>query len=93
MVILELASHSSPSPFAFEKKIFPTWFYSLVIFKDSMILKFVCHFSEDKDSDGKEKKSKLKEKDKKKEPASMFQINGEKDSKSKKKGDNIFDKL
>lgn len=45
------------------------------------------HFSEDKDSDGKEKKSKSKEKDKKKEPASMFQINGEKDSKSKKKGD------
>ncbi|KAL7407328.1 hypothetical protein ABVT39_006971 [Epinephelus coioides] len=40
---------------------------------------------EDKDSDGKEKKSKSKEKDKKKEPASMFQINGEKDSKSKKK--------
>lgn len=44
-------------------------------------------FSEDKDSDGKEKKAKSKEKDKKKEPASMFQINGEKDSKSKKKGD------
>ena len=48
-------------------------------------------FSEDKDSDGKEKKSKSKDKDKekekKKEPASMFQINGEKDSKSKKKGD------
>lgn len=53
------------------------------------ILLFVSHFSEDKDSDGKEKKSKSKEKDKdkKKEPASMFQINGEKDSKSKKKGD------
>lgn len=51
------------------------------------------HSSEDKDSDGKEKKSKSKEKDKKKEPASMFQINGEKESKSKKKGDNIFDKL
>ncbi len=49
-------------------------------------------FSEDKDSDGKEKKSKSKEKDKdkKKEPASMFQINGEKDSKSKKKGDYIL---
>ncbi|KAM9859782.1 uncharacterized protein ACBR49_013095 [Aulostomus maculatus] len=40
---------------------------------------------EDKDSEGKEKKSKSKEKDKKKEPASMFQINGDKDSKSKKK--------
>ncbi|XP_068598790.1 tubby-related protein 1 [Brachionichthys hirsutus] len=40
---------------------------------------------EDKDSEGKEKKSKSKEKDKKKEPASMFQISGEKDSKSKKK--------
>lgn len=47
----------------------------------------IFHFSEDKDSDGKEKKSKSKEKDKKKEPASMFQISGEKDSKSKKKGD------
>ncbi|XP_077458250.1 uncharacterized protein LOC144075262 isoform X2 [Stigmatopora argus] len=40
---------------------------------------------EDKDSDGKEKKSKSKEKDKKKEAASLFQINGDKDSKSKKK--------
>lgn len=47
-------------------------------------------FSEDKDSDGKEKKSKSKEKDKKKEPASMFQISGDKDSKSKKKGDYIL---
>ncbi|XP_077582110.1 uncharacterized protein LOC144202893 isoform X2 [Stigmatopora nigra] len=40
---------------------------------------------EDKDSEGKEKKSKSKEKDKKKEAASLFQINGDKDSKSKKK--------
>ncbi|XP_054641731.1 tubby-related protein 1-like isoform X2 [Dunckerocampus dactyliophorus] len=39
---------------------------------------------EDKD-DGKEKKTKSKDKDKKKEPASMFQINGDKESKSKKK--------
>ncbi|XP_061688316.1 tubby-related protein 1-like [Syngnathoides biaculeatus] len=38
-----------------------------------------------KDSDGKEKKSKSKERDKKKEAASLFQINGDKDSKSKKK--------
>lgn len=49
--------------------------------------------SEDKDSDGKEKKSKLKEKDKdkdkKKEPASMFQISGGKETKSKKKGDSL----
>ncbi|XP_068171903.1 tubby-related protein 1-like [Antennarius striatus] len=40
---------------------------------------------DDKDSEGKEKKSKSKEKDKKKEPASLFQISGEKDLKSKKK--------
>lgn len=63
-----------------------------ITFKDIWhfwILLYVSHFSDDKDSDGKEKKSKSKEKDKdkKKEPASMFQINGEKDSKSKKKGD------
>lgn len=49
--------------------------------------------SEDKDSDGKEKKSKSKEKDKdkdkKKEPASMFQISGGKETKSKKKGDSL----
>lgn len=50
----------------------------------------VLNFSEDKDSDGKEKKSKSKEKDKKKEPASMFQISGEKESKSKKKGEYIL---
>lgn len=48
--------------------------------------------SEDKDSDGKEKRSKSKDKEKKKEPASMFQINGDKDSKAKKKGDDAFDK-
>ena len=48
---------------------------------------FLSNFSDDKDSDGKEKKSKSKEKEKKKEPASMFQINGEKETKSKKKGD------
>lgn len=49
---------------------------------------FSC-FAEDKDPDGKEKKSKSKEKDKdkKKEPASMFQINGGKETKSKKKGE------
>ncbi|XP_049590366.1 tubby-related protein 1 isoform X3 [Syngnathus scovelli] len=40
---------------------------------------------EDKDCDGKEKKPKSKEKEKKKEPASLFQINNDKDSKSKKK--------
>lgn len=49
----------------------------------------VLNFSEDKDSDGKEKKSKSKEKDKKKEPASMFQISGGKESKSKKKGEYV----
>uniref|UniRef100_A0A3Q3WH11 Tubby C-terminal domain-containing protein n=1 Tax=Mola mola TaxID=94237 RepID=A0A3Q3WH11_MOLML len=48
-------------------------------------LKSLPKKKKDKDSDGKEKKSKSKEKDKKKEPASMFQISGEKDSKSKKK--------
>lgn len=60
-----------------------------ITFKDRELFFFslVFHSLEDKDSDGKEKKSKSKEKDKKKEPASMFQINGEKDSKSKKKGD------
>uniref|UniRef100_A0A672F833 TUB like protein 1b n=1 Tax=Salarias fasciatus TaxID=181472 RepID=A0A672F833_SALFA len=49
-------------------------------------------FSEEKESDGKEKKSKSKEKEKekKKEPASMFQINGDKNTKTKKKGDYIF---
>lgn len=46
----------------------------------------IFHFSEEKDSDGKEKKSKSKEKEKKKEVSSMFQITGEKDTKSKKKG-------
>lgn len=59
--------------------------------KRSRTILLFSHFSEDKDSEGKEKKSKSKDKDKdkdkKKEPASMFQINGEKDSKSKKKGD------
>lgn len=41
-------------------------------------------FSEDKDSDGKEKKAKSKEK--KKEVSTMFQISGDKEAKSKKKG-------
>lgn len=53
------------------------------------------NFLEDKDSDGKEKekksksKEKDKDKDKKKEPASMFQISGGKETKSKKKGDSL----
>lgn len=55
--------------------------------KINIFFNLTFFFSEDKESDGKEKKSKSKEKDKKKEPASMFQISGEKDSKSKKKGD------
>lgn len=50
-------------------------------------------FAEDKDSDGKDKKSKSKDKEKKKEPASMFMINGEKSSKSKKKGNEILNIL
>lgn len=65
---------------------------SLSVFEN--LLDFLCTFfswlhlfSEDKEIDGKEKKSKSKEKDKKKEPASMFQINGGKDTKIKKKGD------
>lgn len=45
-----------------------------------------CCFSEDKDSDGKVKKAKSKEK--KKEVSTMFQISGEKEPKSKKKGFN-----
>lgn len=49
----------------------------------------LCLLSDDKDSEGKDKKSKVKDKDKKKEPASMFQINGDKDNKSKKKGANL----
>lgn len=58
---------------------------------DNISIKLYTFFSlDDKDSDGKEKKSKSKEKDKKKEPASMFQINEDKNSKSKKKGDCIF---
>lgn len=47
---------------------------------------FKFFYLEDKDSDGKEKRSKSKENAKKKEPASMFVINGDKESKSKKKG-------
>lgn len=54
-----------------------TWFWVLKP-------KLDFFFSEDKNSDGKEKKAKSKEK--KKEVSTMFQISGDKEAKSKKKG-------